>query len=93
MFNTTNTVGARDDVDIDVLLPRSCEFTHKTPANMKSHFFCGQPSQQQPPLELTMKQDQKHDSSGPRPTGSHGTFPLLKTPDPKAVAVSIKWFV
>lgn len=35
-----------------------------------------------------MKQDQKHDSFGPRPTRGHGTFPLLKTQDQKAVAVS-----
>lgn len=70
----------------DVLLPRSCEITHKTPANIKPRFLWA--AQSPAPLELAVKQDQKHDSFGPRPTRGHGTFPLLKTQDQKAVAVS-----
>jgi len=38
-LNTPYATSARACLDIDALLPRSCEFTHKILANMKSHFL------------------------------------------------------
>lgn len=58
-------------MDLDVLLPRSREFTHKTPANTKSHFW-GWLSQQQPPLEPAVKQYQKRDSLVPDQQAAEG---------------------